>query len=241
MRDYQSTCVVGCPLLCCIHCTVRYGLFLCLSSISLTHVQNVTHTDFLSFVYSRKNCVYHSVCSILITLHIPISFTFSLPAPSIIHLLFLFTLLSPTHSPPLLFQSLPSFFHLSLLPTSVTHPGDLPCAASMKISSTFGAIGTQRVSISSPSHFVGCKVCKLATMLRMSALQSSKRSQGICSYTQPRRAEGRGMGEGWREEGKGGIEKATMTNSGPCQEILFVLCPPVVCLLPSALSTLHVC
>ena len=161
----------------------------------LSHMYKLSHTPtFSSSFTAEKNCVYHSVCSILITLHIPISFTFSLPAPSIIHLSFLFPLLSPTHSPPLLFQSLPSFFHLSLLPTSVIHPGDFPCAASMNISSTFGAIGTQRISISSPSHFVGCKVCKLATMLRMSALQSSKRSQGICSYTQPRRAGGRGMG-----------------------------------------------
>ena len=51
-----------------------------------------------------------------------------------------------------------------------------------------------------------------------------------------------GMKEGGgEEEGKGRIEKVTMTNSDPCQEILFVLCPPVVCLLPSALSILHVC
>ena len=48
-------------------------------------------------------------------------------------------------------------------------------------------------------------------------------------------------GEGGEEEGKGGIDKVTMTNSDPCQKILFVLCSPVVCLLPSALSILHVC
>ena len=141
----------------------------------LTHIQTVTHTPTLSssVAVKKKTSVYISQC--MLYLYLP---------PSPLSLSSFLSLLPPsftscpcfTHSPLLLFHPLPSFLHLSLLPTSATHPGDLPCAASMKISSTFGAIVTHRVSISSPSHFVGCKVCKLATMLRKSALQSSKRS-----------------------------------------------------------------
>ena len=160
---------------------MRHGLLLLLSPPS--HTYKLSHTPTLSSSVTVKKkkplCIYHSVCFIFITF--PLS-----PSISLIFLLFSLYSLHPSlpvhvsltlpHSPLLLFHPLSSFLHLSLLPTSATHPGDLPCAASMKISSTFGAIVTHRVSISSPSHFVGCKVCKLATMLRMSALQSSKRS-----------------------------------------------------------------
>ena len=221
-----------------------------------SHTYKPSHTPTLSssVAVKKKTSVYIPQCMLylyylpFISLHLPYLFLLfslyslhlSLPVP---------VSLTLPHSPLLLFYSLSSFFHLSLLPTSATHPGDLPCEASMKISSTFGAIVTQRVSISSPLHFVGCKVCKLATMSRMSALQSSKRSSwskvrppGNLFLHSASKSWGRGKVRvgmrGWREEGKGGIEKVTMTNSDPCQKILFVLCSPVGCLLPSALSLL---
>ena len=222
------------------------------------HTHTNCHTHRLSLLHEvavkKKPSVYIPQCMLylyhlpFISLHLPYLFLLfslyslhpSLPAP---------VSLTLPHSPLLLFHPLSSFLHLSLLPTSVTHPGDLPCAASMKISSTFGAIVTQRVSISSPSHFVGCKVCKLATMLRMSVLQSSKRSSrskvrppGNLFLHSASKSWGRGKVRvgmrGWREEGKRGIEKVTMTNSDLSQKILFVLCSPVGCLLPSALSLL---
>ena len=161
---------------------MRHGLLLLLSPPSHTYKLSHTHRLSSSIAVKKKTSVYNIPQCMLYLYHLPF---ISLHLPYLFLLFSLYSFhpslpvpvsLTLPHSPLLLFHPLSSFLHLSLLPTSATHPDDLPCDASMKISSTFGAIVTQRVSISSPSHFVGCKVWKLATMLRMSALQSSKRS-----------------------------------------------------------------